>query len=679
MKSLRLVFLLLTILIAGIQLLFGNNELESLISQIKNEKNPKVRLEKYFKLIQEQMDVVDLDILLNTEVAYKLADSLKIPHLYAKALYYRGIVWRIWSDANKSLEYSFSALKLFEELNDKRNYAETMRSIAETYRSLNFLDLAVQSALKAEEIFLKLNDTLGLAQTYNRLAAVMFEKLNSKYSYSSHKFGIFKGYGTGERSPEKFFNTIPKDKEVKMTYDSLVKYIDLAYHYAQFSKSKALFVNTSQIESSLFIIIGYRKQAIEQLNKALEVAKKEDFKMYLPLLYTSLASAYTDEKDFDKALEYSRLVKEISDKTNILIYKAMAANSFYSIYSLMGDYKTAIAYLHEYQGYISKHTSNQLDARLRVIEYQHNLARKEQELLSSKKITIVIVVSFILILLIIVVSLIALARRNREISKLNQILIENNIIVKEQRDQLEVANAEKDKFFSIVAHDLKNPVGSFRMTTNLFRDSFEDLTKEESKELIDMLKESSDSLFSLLENLLEWSRAQRGKINFIPVETNMRQLIEMTCFVLKHQAAVKNISLNCEVPENYNIVLDPNLVTTVIRNLVSNAIKFTPDGGSVTVGIKEETNEYVTLFVSDTGVGIPQENIDKIFRIDSQVTTLGTNKEKGTGLGLILCKEFINLHNGDIWAESQVGKGTTFYIKIPRNITPVVTIDDLIV
>ncbi len=679
MKLLRLVFYTFVILIAGNQLLFCNNDLESLISQIKNEKNPKVRLEKYFKLIQEQMDIVDSDILLNTEIAYKLADSLKIPHLYAKALYYRGIVWRIWSDANKSLEYSLSALKIYEELNDKRNYAETMRTIAETYRSLSFHDLAVQSALKAEEIFLKLNDTLGLAQTYNRLAAIMFEKLNNKYSYSSHKFGMFKGDGTGERSPDKFFNTIAKDKEVKMTYDSLVKYIDLAYHYAKFSKSKALFVNTSQIESAMFIIIGNRKQAIELLNKALEVAKKEDYKMYLPLLYASLAAAYTDEKDYDKALEYAKKEKEISDKTNILIYKAMSAISFFSIYSLMGDYKTAIAYLHEYQGYISKHTSNQLDARLRVIEYQHNLARKEQELRSSKKITIVIVVSFILILSIIVISLIALARRNREISKLNNILIENNIIVKEQKDQLEIANAEKDKFFSIVAHDLKNPVGSFRMTTNLLRDSFEDLTQEEAKEMVGMLKESSDSLFSLLENLLEWSRAQRGKINFIPVETDMKQLIEMTCFVLKHQAAVKNISLNCEIPENYYVVLDPNLVTTVVRNLMSNAIKFTPEGGSVSVGIKEETSEHVTFFVSDTGVGIPQENIEKIFRIDSQVTTLGTNQEKGTGLGLILCKEFINLHNGDIWVESQVGKGTTFYIKIPRNITPVVTNDEIIV
>lgn len=656
-----------------------NGKIEALRSQIQNEKNPKVRLEKYFELIDKLIDLGEPDILLTTEIAYKLADSLKSPHLLAKALYYRGIVWRIWSDANKSLEYSFAALKIFEELGDRRQYAETIRTIAETFRSLNFLDLATQNAIKAEDIFLKLNDTAGLAQTYNRLAAIMFEKFHHIYEGTALKLQIFRTYDPANRTPEIFFNTISKDKQIKMAYDSLVKYIDLAYHYAKFSGSPELFVNTSQIESALLISIGNRKQAIELLNKALEVVKKEDFKMYLPLIYTSLAAAYADEKDFARALEYSQIATEISEKANILIFKAISALSFFKIYSLIGDYKTANEYLNKYQDYRIQHTSNQVDARIQVVEYQNNLTRKEQELQSSKQITTVIVVSFILILSIIVVSMVALARRNKEISKLNNILIENNIIVQEQRDNLEIANVEKDKFFSIVAHDLKNPVGSFRMTTSMLSESFEQFSKEEAKEMIDMLKESSDSLFSLLENLLEWSRSQRGKINFIPVETNFKQLVEMTCFVVKHQAAFKNISLNCEVPENYKIVLDPNLITTVVRNLLSNAIKFTPDGGSITVGIKDETDEHVTFFVSDTGVGIPQENIEKLFRIDTQVSTLGTNQEKGTGLGLILCKEFINLHGGDIWAESQIGEGTTFYIKIPKNITPVVTSEDIIV
>ncbi len=686
MNPVRFILFASVFLIAISCCILCNENLEVLHSQIQKEKNPKTRLEKYLELLDKQIDLGEPEILLNTEIAYKLADSLKILPLLAKTLYYRGVVWRIWSDANKSLEFSYAALKIYEELNDKRNYAETMRTIAETYRSLNFLDLAVQSATKAENIFLKLNDTTGLAQTYNRLAAIMFEKFHFVYENTALKFHVFRTDDPTQRTPDKFFNTISKDKLLKMTYDSLAKYIDLAYHYAKFPASPALFVNTSQIESALLISIGNRKQAIELLNKALDVAKKEDFKMYLPLLYTSLAAAYADDKDFPKALEYSKMATEISEKANILIFKAMSALSYYKIYSLLGDYKTANEYLNKYQDYRIKHTSNQLDARIQVVEYQNNLARKEHQLQSSKKITIVIVVSFILILSIIVISLIALARRNKEILKLNNILIENNIIVKKQNEELSIqksklesANIEKDKFFSIVAHDLKNPVGSFRMTTSMLSESYDEFSKKEAKEIIDMLKESSDSLFSLLENLLEWSRSQRGKINFIPVVTNIKQLVDMTCFVLKNQAIIKNISLNCKIPENYSLVVDPNLITTVIRNLMSNAIKFTPNEGTVTVGIKEETDEYATLFVSDTGVGIPQENIENLFHIDTQVVTLGTNQEKGTGLGLILCKEFINFHNGDIWVESQLGKGTTFYIKIPKDITPTVTNEEIIV
>jgi len=243
--------------------------------------------------------------------------------------------------------------------------------------------------------------------------------------------------------------------------------------------------------------------------------------------------------------------------------------------------------------------------------------------------------------------------------KLAQIKLEQYL------EELKEANATKDKFFSIIAHDLKNPFGALKNLTEILKDMYNEFSEEEKTEIISEMYNSAHKVYELLENLLTWSRSQRGKIEFQPEETNLKLIIYNSFELLKEAANKKNIKLTDATPDEFIINCDVNMITTVVRNLVSNAIKFTPEGGEIKI-FTEENDQEVIVSVQDSGIGIAKEDIAKLFRIDVHHTTIGTSDEKGTGLGLILCKEFIDKHNGRIWVESEPGRGATFKFALPK-------------
>ncbi|PKQ60959.1 hypothetical protein BZG02_17590 [Labilibaculum filiforme] len=236
--------------------------------------------------------------------------------------------------------------------------------------------------------------------------------------------------------------------------------------------------------------------------------------------------------------------------------------------------------------------------------------------------------------------------------------------IEKQRKELEGVNATKDKFFSIIAHDLKNPFASLIGASDLLVDNADELSREQVKTFSGIINQSARQAFRLLENLLTWSRMQTGAIAWKPKEIDLWDLVNEVVILHTSSAENKSIDLQATVDEDLRIFADPNMINTVVRNLVSNAIKFTPRGGSIMVSSKVANNQ-VEICVTDSGVGIDELEQKKLFRIDEQITNSGTENESGTGLGLILCKEFIELHNGTIWAESELGKGSSFKFSIP--------------
>jgi signal transduction histidine kinase len=222
----------------------------------------------------------------------------------------------------------------------------------------------------------------------------------------------------------------------------------------------------------------------------------------------------------------------------------------------------------------------------------------------------------------------------------------------------------KDKFFGIIAHDLKNPFSGLIGASELLVTYANEFDKENIRNISLSLNDSAKQGYALLENLLEWSRSQTGKLEFNPQKVNLKALIDEHISNLGMQVVTKNIRLNNKVADDIEIMADINLINTVLRNLLSNAVKFTEKEGMITVHADRLKN-HVAIAVKDTGIGISRDNIDKLFRIDDKYTREGTEHESGTGLGLLLCKEFVEKHGGKIWVESQEGKGSEFIFSIP--------------
>ena len=247
---------------------------------------------------------------------------------------------------------------------------------------------------------------------------------------------------------------------------------------------------------------------------------------------------------------------------------------------------------------------------------------------------------------------------------LEEELTQQKRTIEKQRKELESLNATKDKFFSIIAHDLKNPFASLIGASDLLVDNVDELSQEQVKTFSGIINQSARQAYRLLENLLTWSRMQTGSIALKPKEVDLWDLVNEVVILHTGSAENKEINLEAVVDEDIKIFADPNMINTVVRNLVSNAIKFTPGGGNITVS-SHTTDSTVEIWVTDTGVGIDSEGQKKLFRIDEQLIKSGTENESGTGLGLILCKEFTEMHNGLIWVESELGKGSSFRFSIP--------------
>ena len=236
--------------------------------------------------------------------------------------------------------------------------------------------------------------------------------------------------------------------------------------------------------------------------------------------------------------------------------------------------------------------------------------------------------------------------------------------------ELREANAAKDKFFSILAHDLRGPLSSFVGATEMLSEDILTMGKVEIKDIIDSMKKSATNIYSLLENLLEWSRLMRNRMDFTPEKFNLKNKIEACTGVLSENAGKKRIEMEINIPDDLEVVADNHMFDGIIRNLVSNAIKFTPVGGKVTLTTDFESDQSIKISISDTGIGIPPELISKLFIFNEMTCRSGTEGEASSGLGLLLIKEFVEKHGGKIWVESEVDSGSTFCFTIPRSDKP---------
>jgi signal transduction histidine kinase len=419
----------------------------------------------------------------------------------------------------------------------------------------------------------------------------------------------------------------------------------LANHVVALEIRQALKDKSSIAESYNNIGALYYQQkslerAVANLDLALASAQAAQDQDQMKKSYDLLSLCFKEAGDFQKALRYRDLFVEMSD----FIQRDM-----------------------NQQKLVDAEMNYQLDKKeIQIDRLESIRAARERELEAERKIKTVLyaLVAFAAIILFLILYLYLLKRRT------NKILQVAHDTVRDQNIQLTDLNATKDKFFSIISHDLKGPLNSLTSFSGLLINHTDSLSKEEIKMLAKDLDKSLKNLFALLENLLEWSRSQTGNIEFKPEAFDLSALLQQNKELLTAQAQNKKIAINNNTSENIVVNAHRHSVNTVVRNLVSNAIKFTPEGGSITISTKLE-NDNLIVSIADTGVGMSKEVIEKLFRIDTKHTTKGTSDEKGTGLGLILCKEFIEKNGGKIWVSSDVGKGSVFSFQLPFVVTSV--------
>lgn len=258
-----------------------------------------------------------------------------------------------------------------------------------------------------------------------------------------------------------------------------------------------------------------------------------------------------------------------------------------------------------------------------------------------------------------------LEERQEEIQQQKEELVAQAENLRAINHELEKLNRTKNKFFSIIAHDLKNPFHAISGFAMLLTTSFNEMEDKRKKEIIELIRSSSENAYNLLENLLQWARSQTNSIKYNPVNTNIQELVEQNLYLLQASAESKDLTITSEIIA-CNAFIDNQMINTVIRNLLSNAVKFSNSKGTISVTCKPE-NDQVMLKIADNGVGIPPENLERLFKIDQYYSTSGTEGESGTGLGLIICKEFVEKNKGEIKVESKPDKGTTFYVYLPRS------------
>jgi signal transduction histidine kinase len=242
-------------------------------------------------------------------------------------------------------------------------------------------------------------------------------------------------------------------------------------------------------------------------------------------------------------------------------------------------------------------------------------------------------------------------QKNEELNKLNQ--------------ALSALNATRDKFFSIIAHDLRNPFNTILGLSDLLLMNFDKAGPEKIRKSVADIRDTAKHTFDLLQNLLIWARSQTGGIDFLPVSFNLSDQIVENIAIVKSQAEKKNIEVTYPDTGPVRVTGDIRMIDTVLRNLLTNAIKFTPQQGTVTVSVMEQDHQ-VEVTVRDTGIGIAPEHISRIFLLDNRYSRKGTDKERGSGLGLILCQEFVEKHGGTIRVESEPENGSRFIFTLPK-------------
>ncbi|MFH0733119.1 MAG: tetratricopeptide repeat-containing sensor histidine kinase [bacterium] len=650
---------------------------DELIEDYKNlnDKNYKEKYELLNDIVWKLRNTNPQKALETGRYLLQLSDKINDIKGKAKTLNYLGAVLNYLQEFNRAYDTLNLAIKIAERYKDSTEIAYAFNNIGGMYRFKNQYVESVKYILKALEIFEKTKNQNGIAYCAITLGLLYLQE----YDFEKALYNFKKS----ESIRNKQNNLAGLAKSLLFlgdTYFQMSKLDSAMYYYdrvlAIYPKVEESFQDATVLSSlsNLFIQKKEYQKAKNYAFNALEKAKKVSDKENYIKANLLLSEIYILQKEFDTAQEHLDYAFEMASEMGIssLLLNCYAAYS--NLYESLKNYPDAILFKNKY---ISLEQKIFNETRLRDIaaltaekemaqaEYQ-NLILKKDLLLQAKTIekgrTYTIYLILILLLSVGISVIVFILFRVK--SKTNKENIKQKHELEKLNEELIEVNQSKDKFFSIIAHDMKSPFQGLLGCSQMLTEDFDTLTEEEKKEVINTIHNLSLNSFRLLENLLEWSRLQTGKFEFKPERFNARYELNPTIRLLMQTASNKGIVIENKIDETLAVNADKNMIQTVIRNLVSNAIKFTKPEGSISI-ISDKDQNYARFIVADNGIGINKNKMEHLFRVDKNESTAGTANEEGTGLGLLLCKEMIEMHMGKIWVESEINKGSKFIFTIP--------------
>lgn len=420
--------------------------------------------------------------------------------------------------------------------------------------------------------------------------------------------------------------------------------------------------------------MGNYNLAIEFLDKALKIWEQEEDQYHICYYHLNMGEIMLDLNRNDEAVKYlqtaEKLAKEVGSKD--LLAKAYEFLSDYN--AVKKNFNEAYIYLNKSKQLNDSILNAETTEKVNQVQYQYEIAKREvenehlvkqnlnKELLLSKKNTFLYILTAILVLIAVLVFL--LANQNRIKKKANKQLEAKNDLIEFQKDELITLNASKDKFLSILAHDIKNPLSSIHGISELLVNDYETLSSEDKKIFTHDIHTLSTNLFEIINTLLTWSTSQSGMITFRPTQFSIGKLCSKTANNLQIVAKQKDIIIESRADNNLIVLADENMMISVLHNLINNAIKYSYHGTKICI----ETTKligFVQISVIDSGIGLSPESKAKLFKYDQHFMNKGTAGETGTGLGLILCKDFVEKNGGTIKVESTLNEGSTFVFTLP--------------
>ncbi|MHC1738426.1 MAG: tetratricopeptide repeat protein [Ignavibacteriaceae bacterium] len=541
-----------------------------------------------------------------------------------------------------ALVFYLESLKTREAIRDSANATVTMNNIALIYKKLGDSQKTFDYLTKSLKVAKKVYNKFPLAYTYENLGNYYLSR--NDFDAASDNFNdALKTYTeiNFRAGITDINNAIGNLHFAKGEFSQALPYFRTAYERSTLVEDRKARIASLNNLGKVYIKLQKLREAEESLLNALSIAREAKIPDYLKDTNGFLAELYDLKGMPGKAYLYLKAYTELND----------------SLFSIQTS--TMINEIKEQYDTESKERENIL------LRDRSNLQSSELEVKKYVLIFSGFVFGFFIVLTGILYYFYSSKKKAKEEADLlNTSLAITNQRLQESESELKELNKTKAKFFSIIAHDLKNPFHVLMGFSDILYSGFDELDSVEKKEMINSIKETSGSAQKLLSNLLEWARFQTGKLKLTKENTDISLLLHKEIAAFTPTARLKNINITHRISSNIVLELDPDMISTVIRNLLANAVKFTPENGTVEIitGIKDN---MFSVSVKDNGVGMNEKTVNSLFRIGDIRSAPGTGGEKGTGLGLILAHEFIEEHGGSLRVESEPGKGSSFTFMLP--------------